>query len=506
MFSKSSLKFTGAWFLGICYWVFLLFFSLLLVSGLGTLSVLGLVAVEALSLPVAIVMAKATKRRFMSDAQVLAFHDPLTGLANRNFFMDRLREALARSSRSKTMVGVLFLDFDRFKSVNDTLGHAAGDTLLGEAAQRFKRTTRAGEMAARLGGDEFTFLLEGLKSPAEAIAVAERLHAVLRGPFTLEGHEIAMTASIGIAINEGPYCPADEMVRRADVALYQAKAEGRNCYRFFTPQRETKAFDAFEVGTGLRVALERNELVLHFQPVIDLTSGSVEGFEALVRWNHPRKGLMAPGSFVRIAEDSGLIRPIDRWVLIEACREAVRVGNVFPQLTESTMSVNVSPVEFRDPGFTESVAGALATTGLAPERLKLEIVESVLMADPDATAATLMSLRQMGVKFAIDDFGTGYSSLSYLRKFPIDTLKIDRSFVQEAPGDSRVLAIIEAIVSLAHALGVDVTAEGVENRDELALLMQSGCNRAQGYLFARPLPREALTDYLRSIHEPVLTA
>jgi predicted signal transduction protein with EAL and GGDEF domain len=361
-------------------------------------------------------------------------------------------------------------------------------------------------MAARLGGDEFTFLLEGLKSTAAAIAVAERIQSVLRTPFRIEGHEVVMTASIGISVNDGPYCPADEMVRRADVALYKAKAEGRNCYRFFAPQGEAQAFDALEVGTSLQSALQRNELVLHFQPVIDLASGNVEGFEALIRWNHPRRGLIGPASFVQIAEDSGLIRPLGKWVLVEACREAVRMAKMFPQLADSSMSVNVSPLEFRDPGFVQAIMAVLRETGLAPERLKLEIVESVLMTDPDANAAILKVLRQIGVKLVIDDFGTGYSSLSYLRKFPVDTLKIDQSFVREAPRDGRVRAIIEAIVALAHALDVDVTAEGVEDRDELAIVMECGCNRAQGYLFARPLPREALDSYLRSLYETARTA
>ncbi len=437
----------------------------------------------------------------MAEAQTMALHDPLTGLANRNYFTDTLRDALGRSKRRGAMVAVLFLDFDKFKAVNDTLGHAAGDTLLREAAQRFQKATRAGEMAARLGGDEFTFLLEGLKSSSSVIAVAERIQSILRTPFWIGGHEIVITASIGIAVNDGPYSPADEMLRRADVALYQAKAEGRNCYRLFAPQSEPRAFDVVEVGTGLRSAIDQNELELYFQPVIELTSGSVEGFEALIRWNHPRRGLLAPSGFVPIAEDSGLIRPIDRWALLEACREAVRVAAQFPQLAESTMSVNVSAMEFREKDFIQSIGGALSTSGLAPDRLKLEIVESVLMTDPDATAATLKQLRQMGVGLAINDFGTGYSSLSYLRKFPVNTLKIDRSFVMEAPEDRRVLAIMEAIVSLAHALGIDVTAEGVEDRDELSLVVQCGCDRAQGYLFSRPLPREALIHYLSSIYE-----
>jgi len=497
--TKLHLNFAGAWSVAVLYWLALLAASLMLAGSLGTLALIALVFAEVVGIPVAIWLAKATKQNIMSQAEDLAFRDALTGLANRSYFMDALRDALARSRRNGTLVSVLFLDFDKFKSLNDTLGHAAGDGLLVEAARRFLKTTRAGEMAARLGGDEFTFLLEGVKNIGAAMAVATRIQSVLEVPFSIEGHEVAMTASIGIALSEGPYCPADEMVRRADVALYQAKAEGRNCFRVFAPQKETQTFDSLEVGTSLRTAIERNELVLYFQPEINLNSGSVEGFEALIRWNHPRKGLMAPSTFVPIAEDSGLIRPLGKWALLEACRAAVEMGNKFPQIAGSTMSVNVSALEFGDQNFLQGVAGALSATGLSPERLKLEIVESALMKDPDATTAILKGLRHMGVKLAIDDFGTGYSSLSYLRRFPIDTLKIDQSFVREAPTDARVLAIVQAIVALAHALGVDVTAEGVETGTELALVMQCGCNRAQGFLFSRPLPREALNDYLTSL-------
>jgi diguanylate cyclase (GGDEF)-like protein len=496
--SKPQFSFVSAWTLGIAYWALLLLASLFLTRGIGVTSLVGLLAVETLSLPIMVWLAKATWRRIMSEAATLAFKDPLTGLANRGFFMDRLREALARSRRSGTMVSVLFLDFDKFKNLNDTLGHGAGDALLREAGARFQKTTRAGEMAARLGGDEFTFLLEGVKNAASAMAAAARIQNVLAVPFAIEGHEVIMTASIGIALNEGPYCPADEMVRRADVALYQAKAEGRNCYRVFTPKEESQGFDSLELGSGLRAAVERNELVLYFQPEIDLSSGGVTGFEALVRWNHPRRGLMAPAAFVPIAEDSGLIRPLGKWVLLEACRVAVEVGETFPQLADCTVSVNVSPLEFSDPGFLQSVSAALEATGLDPQRLKLEIVETALMKDPDGTTAILNGLRDAGVRLAIDDFGTGYSSLSYLRRFPVNTLKIDRSFVRDAPRDSGVLAIMQAIVALARALGVDVTAEGIETREELALVMECGCTRAQGYLFARPLPQGALKDYLAS--------
>jgi len=305
-----------------------------------------------------------------------------------------------------------------------------------------------------------------------------------------------MSASIGVSFNDGPLCTANELVRRADVALYQAKADGRNCYRVFTPRSQSASFKSLELGAGLRTAIDRGELLLEFQPEIDLTTGSITGFEALVRWLHPSQGLLRPADFIPMAEEFGLIRDVGKWVLQDACREARRLGERFPFLASSTISVNVSPIEFGAQDFVEQISTTLGLTGLQPQRLKLEIVESALMKDPDTTAATLHSLKDLGVKLAIDDFGTGYSSLSYLRRFPVDTLKIDQSFVRQAPGDDKVQSIIDAMIRLSHALEMDVTAEGVETREQLSLLMQAHCDRAQGYLFSRPVAREALANYL----------
>jgi diguanylate cyclase (GGDEF)-like protein len=494
--------FVFSWVSGVVYWTALFGLTLWLTRAEQPTPRLVLLGIEMLALPVAILVAKVTHTRFLADVQRVAFRDELTGLANRSYFMERLTDALARSQRKPSHVAVLFLDFDGFKRLNDTMGHPAGDQLLKEAALRFAKTVRSGELAARLGGDEFTFLLEDLGDRDGAEALAKRIHSLLEQVFMIDGHEVVMTASIGLAFDDGPYCSADELVRRADVALYQAKADGRNCYRLFTPRSQESNFKSLELGAGLRAAIDQNELRLEFQPEIELTSGRISGFEALVRWQHPRQGLLQPLEFVPTAEEFGMIRDVGRWVLREACREAQDWAKAYPHLADSTIAVNVSPLEFRARDFVDEVCAALDASGLKPQRLKLEIVETALMSDLDTTTATLHNLKQLGVKLAIDDFGTGYSSLSYLRRFPIDTLKIDQSFVRQAPGDPKVQSIIQAMVALSHALDMDVTAEGIETRDQLGLLMEANCDRAQGFLFSRPIARAALLDYLAAQEQP----
>lgn len=481
---------------GVIYWTVLFGLTLWLTRSEEPTPRLVLLGIEMLALPVGIFVAKVTHTRFLADVRNKTYRDELTGLANRSYFMERLTDALARSQRKVDHVAVLFLDFDGFKRLNDTMGHPAGDQLLREAAARFARTVRGGEMAARLGGDEFTFVLEDLRDREGAEALAMRILTLLEQPFSIDGHDVVMSASIGVAFNDGPYCSADEVVRRADVALYQAKADGRNCYRVFTPRSQESNFKSLELGAGLRTAIDQGELRLEFQPEINLKSGEISGFEALVRWQHPRQGLLQPLEFVPTAEEFGLIRDVGKWVLKEACKEAQTWAQNHPQLANSTISVNVSPLEFRARDFVDEVGAALDATGLQPQRLKLEIVETALMSDLDSTTATLHSLKELGVKLAIDDFGTGYSSLSYLRRFPIDTLKIDQSFVRQAPGDHKVQSIIEAMVALSHALEMDVTAEGIETRDQLSILMQAKCDRAQGFLFSRPIAQGAIQHYL----------
>jgi diguanylate cyclase (GGDEF)-like protein len=483
---------------GLAYWLAVLWITLtsLRVAGLSTGAIL--VGLESPTLPLAALFLQRMRRRYAADAAEFASRDDLTGLPNRLHFVERLDAAIARSDRHHKKVGVVFLDLDRFKLVNDTLGHGAGDKVLKEVSRRFRSQTRSGETIARLGGDEFTFLLEGLSTSAEAEAMANRLLGALEAPLLIDGHEVAISCSLGIALNDSGQCAADELLRRADVALYQAKADGRACWRVFSTDTKSPTIESHENDAGLKRALHNNELRLYFQPVVSLSSGETEGFEALVRWEHPARGLLLPGAFIPSAEEAGLIHALGRWVMREACLEAAEWQRTFPRQPARTVSVNVSPLEFRERAIVAEVEKILSETGLDPSLLKLEFVETALIADADATDTILHGFRQLGVKLAIDDFGTGYSSLSYLRRFEVDTLKIDRSFLMEATGDRRLRAIIRSIIALAHDLNIDVTAEGIETREQLAILVGAGCDHGQGYLFARPLPREALHQFLRS--------
>ncbi len=491
--------------IGFAYWLALVALTVLTLGGHPSFDQGKLLALEAIGLPVAFGVGATLKRRYAALAESFAYRDELTGLPNRTYFMDRLEDALARSARNDSPVAVLFLDLDRFKLVNDTLGHAAGDRLLVEAGKLLKRQVRAGETIARLGGDEFTFILEGLRDHHGAELMAQRVLSAFSTPLLIQGHEIQISASVGIAVNSGGPCQPDELLRKADVALYQAKSDGRACVRVYAPEKGSASIERLEMDAGLRAAIQQDELLLYFQPEVNLTTGRIEGFEALVRWQHPSRGLLLPLAFIPTAEETGLIRSIGRWVLTRACQEAVDWQARFPDHPRLRVSVNVSPLEFRDRGLVGEVARTLEQTGLDPALLKLEIVETALMNDADATLAILHGFRDLGVKLAIDDFGTGYSSLSYLQKFPVDTLKIDRSFIRNAKPQSREHNIIKSIVALAHALGIDVTAEGVETSEQLSILVSSGCDRAQGYLFARPLPAEALVSFLAA-QEPIIAA
>jgi diguanylate cyclase (GGDEF)-like protein len=494
-------SFAALWLIGALYCIGLFVVTVKTMSDSNVLSKAEVLALEAGLLPLGLCLVVAFRQRFFQEVRKVSARDELTGLASRTFFTERVEDALARSQRNGAMMAVVFLDFDHFKRLNDTLGHAAGDRLLRDAAARLARTVRGGELAARLGGDEFTFLLEGVRNKDGAERMVARVFAQLERPFLIEGHEVLMTASVGIALNEGPRCSADELVRRADVALYRAKAAGRNCWKVFDQKGQpesAQSVEHLELGAQLKTAIDQNELRLYFQPEIDLVTGAIKGFEALVRWQHPNRGLLAPAAFIPPAEESGFIRAIGRWVLRAACLEAVSWEGRFPDAAEATISVNVSSSEFSARGFVAEVERTLANTHLNPARLKLEITETALMQDLPSALATMNELRLLGVKLAIDDFGTGYSSLNYLRRFPVDTLKIDQTFVREVDTDAKVRAIVQAIVVLAHALEIDVTAEGIETIGQLRTLMEANCDRAQGYLFARPLPVEALDDYLRA--------
>ncbi len=418
-----------------------------------------------------------------------AFHDALTGLPNRALFHDRLGHALARGARARALVGVLLLDLDGFKHINDSLGHDAGDRLLVAFAQRLPGCLRAGDTLARLGGDEFVILLEHSGDVGDPTHIAERIAScgALRTPYLIDGHEVLVRVSIGVAVGWADEVEAVDLLRDADTALYRAKATGGGSYAVFDPAMNAAAVARLALEGDLRRAIERGDLVLRYQPLIALEDGRVARVEALARWSHPARGPVPPAVFIPLAEETGLIRPLGRWVLAETCRQAhtwqARHGARAP-----VVCVNLSAREFQEPGLVTEVGAALCGTGLEPAGLELEITEGVLMGDAPGTLATLWQLRDLGVSLAIDDFGTGYSSLTYLKRFPVDTLKIDRTFVDglELGGDNTT--IVKAIIGLAHALGLEVVAEGVETVGQAAAVRALGCTLGQGYHFARPLP------------------
>jgi diguanylate cyclase (GGDEF)-like protein len=432
-----------------------------------------------------------SERKALEDALIhQAFHDALTGLANRALFTDRIGHALARSERQPRRLAVLFLDLDDFKTVNDTLGHAAGDRLLAEIGQRIAAELRAGDTAARLSGDEFAVLLEDITEDDAATVTATRVLQAIERPLTIDGHELRMSASAGIAYGHGSSETADDLLAEADVAMYHAKEQGKARHATFVPQMRDQAWDRLELEAELRRALERNELVVHYQPVLDLRSRRLTDLEALVRWQHPTRGLLSPGAFISVAERSGLIVPLGRFVLREACRQ-VRAWQRIPSANGISVSVNLSPHQFRDPGLVDDVRRILDETGLDPSLLKLEITESSMMTDGDATEAALKALHEIGAKLVVDDFGTGYSALNYFKRFKLDELKIDRSFVSGLGRDREDTAIVKAAIAFARALGLGVTAEGIESDHQLQRLLALGCNRGQGYLFGRALSAES---------------
>ncbi|KAA2236633.1 EAL domain-containing protein [Salinarimonas soli] len=414
-----------------------------------------------------------------------ASHDSLTDLPNRALFRHRLNQQLAESRRTGASVALLYLDLDRFKTVNDTLGHLAGDALLRETARRMAGALRLEDTLARLGGDEFAVLQAGDASPARTRALAERLVEAVSEPFGVAGRSVSVGLSVGIALSPGDGTDADELFKNADLALYRAKMAGRNTYRFYEPAMDEAQQERQALELDLRQALARGEFALHYQPLLDLASGRISGCEALVRWHHRTRGMIPPGAFIALAEETRLIVPLGEWVLREACREAATWSEPM------RISVNVSAVQFRQPGLVQGVMSALAASGLPPERLELEITETVLIHEGEALK-TLHQLRGLGVRIALDDFGTGYSSLSYLRRFPFDKIKIDRSFVKEIDNPDTA-AIVRAMVGLGSRLGIAITAEGVETQAQLDQVRAEGCTEAQGYLISRPGPaREVL--------------
>ena len=411
----------------------------------------------------------------------MAHHDQMTGLANRALFQERLGQELARIGRGSRLA-VLNLDLDNFKAVNDALGHAAGDMLLRQVADRLSACVRETDTVARLGGDEFAILQVVLQQPDGAATLAQRIMDALGKTYDLDGHVLAIGTSIGIALSPEDGAQSDALLGNADLALYRAKADGRGTYRFFESRMGERLQARQALKLDLRGAVAREEFDLAYQPLVDLRSGEVSGFEALVRWRHPGRGTVSPAEFIPLAEETGVIGPLGEWVLRRACREAARwPGRV-------GVAVNLSAVQFRDRALPRIVEAALAASGLAPRRLELEITESVPLLDDDANLAVLHGLRALGVRIAMDDFGTGYSSLAYLHRFPFDKLKIDRSLVSLLSETEESQAIVRAIIGLSRALRIATTAEGVETRQQLDLLRAEGCDQAQGFLLSHPVP------------------
>lgn len=436
--------------------------------------------------------------RAQAEEQIrhLAYHDPLTELPNRLLFRDRLNVALGQSERQGSRLAVLFLDLDRFKVINDSLGHNIGDALLQEVARRVSSVVRDTDTVARLGGDEFTVLLPSLRTQEDAVSIARKILDTIRSPFLLDEKELYVTTSIGISLFPEDGDNADALLKNADTAMYQAKENGRNNIQSFNALVNARTLERLALENGLRRGLARGEFELHYQPIFDLRSGAVHGCEALLRWNHPEAGLIPPGNFIRLAEETGLMVPIGSWVLNEATRQAAswhRDG--YPGLS---VAVNVSGAQIQRADFNERVRTAIDESGIEPALLEIEITESYAMEDPATSVATLQDLKALGVSISVDDFGTGYSSLSYLKRFPIDTLKIDASFVRDMHEDPDTAEIVNAIIAMGHNLRLAIVAEGVELEEQRQRLIENRCDRAQGYLYATPLKAADFEKLLRS--------
>ncbi|MCH8346206.1 MAG: PAS domain S-box protein, partial [Chloroflexi bacterium] len=442
------------------------------------------------------VMMDITERKQAEETiKHLAYHDALTDLANRTLFQDRLTVALAQARRKRRMAAVMFLDLDQFKVVNDTVGHALGDRLLQGVAERLTGLVRDGDTVARVGGDEFTLLLQEVERAEEVAEVAERVLDALRQPWELNGHEFRITASIGIAMFPNDGEDADSLLRNADTAMYRAKDQGRDNYKLYTPAMNTRIVERLALENSLRHGLERGEFLVYYQPQVDIASGRIVGMEALVRWQHPERGLVFPAEFIPVAEETGLIVPLGEWVLRTACAQnkAWQAAGYPPM----RVAVNLSARQFQQRDLVEVVDEVLKETGLEARWLQLEITEGIAMQDVESNIAVLRELRQMGVQIAIDDFGTGHSSLSYLSRLPIDVIKIDQSFIQDLTTDPNGAAIARSIIVMAHNLKLKVIAEGVETEEQLAFLKKRRCDEMQGYLFSKPAPAEAFEEMLK---------
>ena len=435
------------------------------------------------------------RKRAEEMIEHLAYHDALTGLPNRTLFEDRLAVTLAQARRKKQMAAVMFLDLDRFKVVNDTVGHTLGDQLLQSVAERLTGLMREGDTVARVGGDEFTLLLPEVARSEDLVEVAERILEALRQPWVLDGHEFRITTSIGIATYPTDGEDAQSLLRNADTAMYRAKDQGRDNYKLYTPKMNARIAERLALENGLRHGLERGEFLVYYQPQVDIASGAISGVEALVRWQHPERGLVSPAEFIQVAEETGLIVPVGAWVLRTACAQAKAWQAAgYPPVR---VAVNLSARQFQQRDLIEVVDEVLKETGLEARWLQLEITEGVAMQDVEFNIAVLRELREMGVQIAIDDFGTGHSSLSYLSQLPIDVVKIDQSFIQDLTTDPNDAAIARSIIVMAHNLKLRVIAEGVETEEQLAFLKKRRCDEMQGYLFSKPAPAEAFEEMLR---------
>jgi diguanylate cyclase (GGDEF)-like protein len=427
--------------------------------------------------------------------EYLASHDSLTGLPNREMFNELLRYAIEAARRYQRRFAVLFIDLDRFKVINDSLGHDAGDVLLVEIASRLRGALRSSDVVARLGGDEFVVILEEAFERDDVERVARNLLAELGQPLQLGGHECHTTASIGIAMYPSDGSDVQTLTKNADMAMYLAKEDGKNGFRFFNKETRTQSIERLTLETALRRALDRNQFALHYQPKVDMATGQITGVEALLRWTHPEFGVLPPAQFIPLAEETGLIVPIGRWVLKEACAQNMawqRRG-----LRPVSMAVNLSPRQFGDEHLLQDIDEALAASGMSPVLLQLEVTESMVMRNVSRAIKVLDAIQSRGIRLAIDDFGTGYSSMSLMKQFPIDTIKIDRSFVRDLPRDSEDQAIAQAIISMGKALGMTVVAEGVETAEQQTFLRDHDCDEMQGYLFSKPVPPEQMADLLR---------
>jgi len=420
----------------------------------------------------------------------MARHDALTDLPNRVLLRERLEHELKRVKRGECLA-VLCLDLDQFKGINDSLGHPIGDELLKLVADRLRGCTREPDTVARLGGDEFAIIMTQMQEATDAAALSKRIRESIIRPYQIEGHQIVTDISIGISVAPFDAVDADPLLRNADMALYGAKADGRGTYRFFEPEMNTRMKTRRELEMDLRKALVGKEFELHYQPLVNLESNDVNAFEALLRWNHPRRGLISPADFIPVAEETGLIVPLGEWVLKSACYEAVD----WPDHIK--VAVNLSPAQLNNRNLLNVVIGALAETGLPARKLQLEITETVLLQNTFATLATLHELRKLGVQIALDDFGTGYSSLSYLRSFPFDKIKIDRSFIQDLSNGDQPVAIVQAVANLAKCLNMTSTAEGVETQQQMDMLQSMGCSEMQGYLFSRARPAKEIRQFFK---------